>query len=641
MISDPIEIGPMKVLSAALGDFSKSWRQMMATGVICKTISFFILTPLVGLALTFFISTKGSAVIADQDILFFILSPIGLTTLVLIGTVNLTILALQQACLMAIGVGEFQSRSITTVDALRFGVRQAVSVGKLALRVLVPVLLMAAPFLAAGALIGMALLRKHDINFYLTTRPPVFLLAAGVVGLLVAIMAILITLRLLSWIFALPLVLFENLAPADALTKSSRRSEGHKMTIGFTLVVWAVAAILVSTLSFTIVGTVAHWTVPLFADSMVSLQLVVGIFLVCWFSLNLALTLVNESLLASIVVRHFVNLGRSNETEIPVLRTGEHSEPFLRGPVAAKWAFTGLLAAGAVAAGAGALLMNTVRFDDEIVVIAHRGAAGTAPENTLASVESAIRSGTDMVEIDVQESADGRVVVIHDRDLMRVGSDPRNIWESTYADILEIDVGRWFGPGFNGERVPTLEQVLAACNGRAKVIIELKYYGHNVRLEERVAEIVEAQDMETEIVLMSLVPNLVSSMKALRPHWSTGLLTAKAIGNLTTSNADFLAVHFQMATPAFVRRAHASGKEVFVWTVNDRLNMHRMISKGVDGIITDYPSLARSVVAERSNLNPAERFMLAAAFWMGLEPKEPPAKKDLESRSRSEIQTSR
>ena len=153
--------------------------------------------------------------------------------------------------------------------------------------------------------------------------------------------------------------------------------------------------------------------------------------------------------------------------------------------------------------------------------------------------------------------------------------------------------------------------------------ISMKYYGHNDRLEEKVAEIVERFKIEEDIVLMSLDSKIASSMKTLRPDWQVGLLTAKAVGDLTKSPADFLAVHIGIATTPFVRRAHAAGKKVYVWTVNDKLNMSRMMSRGVDGIITDFPSLAKSVIEERAELSSAERLMLGAAYLSDSNPRSP------------------
>ena len=618
----------MNVFQNAFKDFLKAWPRLLATDVIYKIIALVVLTPVVGLALKFFMSTRGSSVLADQDILFFFLSPVGLAALVVVGAVSLAILTLEQACLMAIGFGETQDLHIRTIDALWYGARQASSVVRLALRILVQVLLIAAPFLTASGLAYWLLLREHDINFYLAERPPVFVFAAGVVLALVAVMAVLIIRRLLSWAFALPLMLFEDLSPAEALTTSAERTAGHKLIVGFTLVAWGAAGALLSAAPLAIVGTLGRWAVPSFADSMALLVIVMGFFLLLWALLNLVVTLINESMFALLIVRLYSALGSSPDAQLSGQAAAENLATSQRRRISIKWVLAGLVLAGVLAAVAGSLFMETVRFDDDVLVIAHRGAAGSAPENTLASIELAVEHGADMVEIDVQETADGEIVVVHDSDLMRVGRSPLKIWEATYEEILEVDVGSWYGPDFTGQRVPTLEQVLELCKGRAMVDIELKYYGHNERLEKRVADIVERMGMEDEIVLMSLVSDIVSTMKTMRPGWTVGLLTAKAVGDLTTSDADFLAVHIGIANPGFVRRAHTAGKEVFVWTVNDKLNMHRMMSRGVDGIITDYPGLARTAIEERTELSSAERLMLTAALWIGLEPKEPPPERD-------------
>lgn len=618
----------MRPFFKAVGDFLQAWPRLLATDLVYKIIAFVFLIPLVGIALELFMSTRGTTVLADQDILFFFLSPVGLAALVVVGTVSLAILTLEQACMMAIGFGETRDLHVRTTDALWFGARHAWPVTRLSLRIFIRALLIALPFLIAGGLVYLMLLREHDINFYLAARPPIFLFAAGVVVALLAVMAVLIIRRLLGWAFALPLVLFERVSPAAALATSVERTGGHKLIAGTTLVAWGAMAAVLSAAPLAIIGTVGRWVVPKVAGSMTVLVIVMGGFLLVWGLLNLLVTLVNAAMFALLTVRLYDRFGSSPDAQLSETAISERLAAGGRRRISMKWALAGLVAAAILAAVAGYLFLDTVRFDDDVIVIAHRGAAGSAPENTLASVALAIEQGADMVEIDVQETADGVVVVVHDSDLMRVGGAAVKIWEATYDEILEIDVGSWYGPEFSGQRVPTLEQVLELCKGRAHVDIELKYYGHNERLEERVAEIVERTGMEDEVVLMSLAYDLVLSMKALRPDWTVGLLTAKAVGDLTTSDADFLAVHVGIASPRFVRRAHAAGKEVWVWTVNDKLNMWRMMSRGVDGVITDHPALARKVISERAELSSAERLMVTAAFWMGLEPKEPPPEAD-------------
>jgi len=108
-------------------------------------------------------------------------------------------------------------------------------------------------------------------------------------------------------------------------------------------------------------------------------------------------------------------------------------------------------------------------------------------------------------------------------------------------------------------------------------------------------------------------------MKALRPHWRVGLLATTAIGDLTRLEADFLAVNAGMATSGFIRRARKASQDVFVWTVNDRLSMSRMISRGAVGLITDEPALAREVLSERAALSTPERLLLHTADLFGLQ----------------------
>jgi glycerophosphoryl diester phosphodiesterase len=213
---------------------------------------------------------------------------------------------------------------------------------------------------------------------------------------------------------------------------------------------------------------------------------------------------------------------------------------------------------------------------------------------------------------------------------MKLAGVGTKIWDASYEEARAIDIGSWFGKEFAGERIPTLEEVLYRCKGKARVDIELKYYGHDQKLEERVVEIVERAGMASDIVVMSLKQEGVRKVRELRPHWTVGLLLAKAAGDPTKIDADFLAVHTGLASARFIRRAHRAGKQVFVWTVNDPINMSRMIGRGVDGIITDDPALLNRVMEERAELSSPERLLLEAAFWMGMVPKDPKAEADLD-----------
>ena len=350
------------------------------------------------------------------------------------------------------------------------------------------------------------------------------------------------------------------------------------------------------------------------------LVVVMGGLLTLWWALSLLLAVLADAALAALILQLYRSGGGTPSVVLPSGSPAFAGLTLSTGRLVA----AAVMAAG-VAAIVGFLFMEGLRAEDNALIIAHRGASIAAPENTLAAVALAIQEGADYVEFDVQESRDGRVVVAHDADLMRVGRTPLSIWSTDSARLREVDIGSFHSSEFAAERVPFLEEVLELGRDRVRLLIELKYYGHEVRLEERVVEIVERLGMQDQISVMSLKPQAVTRMKQLRPDWNVGLLTAVAVGNLTRMPADFLAVNSGMATPAFIDRAHAAGKPVWVWTVNDPINMSRFLSRGVDGLITDLPGRGREVLAERAELNSGERLLLAAAFWVGLDPPVEPA----------------
>ena len=197
---------------------------------------------------------------------------------------------------------------------------------------------------------------------------------------------------------------------------------------------------------------------------------------------------------------------------------------------------------------------------------------------------------------------------------------PLRIREASIRDLETIDVGSWFDDRFVGERVPTLEAVLLAARPASAVTvnIELKYYGRERDLERRVVEIVERAGMEERVVIMSLKYDGVRKARALRPDWTFGLLTTVQLGDPTSFDVDFLAVNAASAGRGFVRRAQRRGRNVYAWTVNDPYVMSALVSRGVDGIITDDPALGRRVLRIRSEMDAAQRLLVGIGAELGV-----------------------
>jgi len=603
-----------RLLAGTLQDFRQTWRTLFATDILYKILAFALLTPLAGLALRILVSTSGSPALADTDILFFFLSPFGVVAFVILAALSLSILALEQACLMAIGLGAVEGKRVGLWEALGYGLGRAGPVMYLAMRVAGGVLLLAAPFLAVGGVVYYELLTEFDINYYLSQKPPEFWLAASILGVLLVALAAVLLQVLAGWVLALPILLFEGASARRALPSSKERVAGHRRTVALMLAGWILGVVLTSGVILGTVNLVSRWILTAVSGSVSLLVLTAGGLLALGAVVNLIVSLVAAAAFALLVVRLYELYGSQREAGAPELG---------RVAIGKAWRFPRravplvLLAFALVGAIVGWLLVDDLPHDQQVLVTAHRGAAGAAPENTLASMERAIADGTDFVELDVQETADGEVVVIHDRDLMKIGGTNLAVHNATYQELQSVDIGSWFAPEFHAERIPTLAQVLELAKGRARVDIELKYYGFDQRLEERVVEIVEAVGMESEIVVMSLKYEGIQKIRELRPDWTIGLLTATALGDLTRVDADFLAVHASLATSTFIRRAHRRGKQVFAWTVNDPVEMWKLINRGVDSLITDEPALARAVIAQREGMNAIERLAVELSFWFG------------------------
>ena len=595
---------------------------MLATDLIMKLVGLAVLTPLVSLSFNAFLSFSGRSVLADMDIAFFLLHPIGWGAAIVAGGGALAILALEQAALMSIVLSASVGHRIGVISSLRFAASRARVIYSIAWRMVARVLLVASPFLVASGAVYAIFLTKHDINYYLADKPPAFWVAAILIGSLMG-GVVLLLLRLVSgWAFVLQLLLFEGTAPRECLRASNRLAAGQRIRIVKWIGGWIVCNTAASTLATSIVIVLGQLAVRLSSASLWRAILAIGAVLVAWSLLNLVANSLAVISLSSVLVRLY-STTRTVQALPPALAQpglGRLTIQMTGGRIAA------ILTVGCIAALlVGADAVHGLRLEDAVEITAHRGASGKAPENTLAAINQAIEDGTDWIEIDVQESQDGVVVVVHDRDLKRVSGADANVWETNASELQAIDVGSHFAPRFANERVPTLAEVLVACQGRAKVNIELKYYGHDQQLERRVIDIIEQHGMQPDTVIMSLEPGGIRKVKQLRPTWSVGLLTAVAVGDLTRTEADFFAISTKLATPRFIQSAHRKQKQVSVWTVNDPIMMSVMISRGVDNIITDYPDIARRVLVERAAMSPVERMALELAVVLGARPATAPS----------------
>ncbi|MGY5860529.1 MAG: glycerophosphodiester phosphodiesterase family protein [Candidatus Thorarchaeota archaeon] len=223
------------------------------------------------------------------------------------------------------------------------------------------------------------------------------------------------------------------------------------------------------------------------------------------------------------------------------------------------------------------------------IVVGHRGASGLAPENTMLAHRAAYDAGAHMVEIDVQETLDGKLVCIHDYNVDRTTNGSGAVAELSYREIQELDAG-------NGAKIPTLTEVLDYVRGKMKINIELKV----TDIEKDVLSMVNERSMNSNVVVSSFLHGTLVATRNLDSDIYTAVLDETLrddlISNVLELKANALNLDHTLLTPDILEQAHGENIEVFAWTVNDSSKMKDFYKMGVDGIITDYPDIAIEIL---------------------------------------------
>lgn len=242
----------------------------------------------------------------------------------------------------------------------------------------------------------------------------------------------------------------------------------------------------------------------------------------------------------------------------------------------------------------------------KLTITGHRGAGGLAPENTLASIQLALDLGVDRIEIDVQQTKDNEVIVLHDRTLRRTTNGFGFVKLLNYSDIEKLSAGVKFNRVYIDEKVPTLAQVIDLVDGKAELIIETKYsYLYYPNIERHILNVIKSKNAIDWCKIISFNDRALFRIHKLNENIRTGKLFVGKHANLPLSFdkginfkplrryhfVDEIIVQHKYATQAIIDKVHEFGKELHVWTVNDPETIETLIKRGVDGIISDYPNL--------------------------------------------------
>jgi glycerophosphoryl diester phosphodiesterase len=236
-------------------------------------------------------------------------------------------------------------------------------------------------------------------------------------------------------------------------------------------------------------------------------------------------------------------------------------------------------------------------------VIAHRGASGYAPENTLAAFQKAIDLGANMLEMDIHLSRDGEIVVIHDHTLERTTTGTGYVKDYAVKELKQFDAGKRF-EAYRGETIPTLQEVFDLAKDRAMFAIEIKnspvLYPD---IENKLVHMIEHNDLVAKVIVIAFYFPSLDKIKRLNPAIQTGILYKRVLlepwALAETVGANAIHPNYECTPADVVVEARKRGYLVHPWTINNPADIEQWVGYGVDGITSNYPDVLLNIVSNR------------------------------------------
>lgn len=247
------------------------------------------------------------------------------------------------------------------------------------------------------------------------------------------------------------------------------------------------------------------------------------------------------------------------------------------------------------------------------MIVAHRGASAYAPENSIAAFELAIELGSDALELDLRQTKDNILVVLHDSDVDRTTNGKGNINDYTFFELQKLDAGSWFAKEFSDQKIPSLQEVIDLLGDSTLIIIELKEGNETYPgIEERVVKLVKQNNIESQTILKSFDPNVLKRLRKIEPNipllyvyavripW-LGMIIDRGVtfDSVYDLDVEYLQPHRFFLSKSFVEDAQANGYKIISWGVNSTEAINESLEFGVDGIETDYPDRVLNMISNK------------------------------------------
>jgi len=602
------------MIADILKTMSFSFRQLFLFELVYKTLTLFIFIPSISIIFNRMLGMGGYAGATNHELLRFVFSRYGLLCLLILVPVATVLIFLELAVLIIISYYGNHRRKIGVIPAFSQALGYLPSLFKYGFVGWAIYLVLLLPFISDG--LGPALLPSLEIPNFITGE----LMKTGKGSILYFGTLILLLLVGMRLTFLLHVMIIEGKSGFWQAAKRSGvilRKSYIKMLIVtvltlffFTVIVLIILFVLLALL------VILHLTMPEHAVYAEAVKTILSKGTVL--SLYLA-TLIVVPLYMTTLTRLYISMTKPEDAVLNLSDTRLEGAglSFLERGLLRKHRrkLVGLLLmVGLVTAF---ILMPAISDVNPLensnpTIMAHRGYVAKGAENTIESVQGAIEAGADYAEIDILETKDGQLAVIHDTELKRLTGHSGNVYDMTMDELRELTItqGQFTG------KISSLEEVMEVARGRIKLNIEVKTHGKEQNLVPAFLKTIRDHNFIEECVVTSLDYGIIQQIKAEEPRLKVGYIMFAGRPQMERIEVDFVVMEEYMVKKSVVAAAQLHHKPIYVWTVNDVEKMERYFSMGVDGIVTDYPEEALEIVRTMQAENEEDPFWTAFIKWI-------------------------
>ena len=588
----------LRLFERSILDFRDTYKKHLLFEYLFMLLTSSVIMPIISFIFNRIIRVVGSGSVLNGDVYKVGLSYTGAAGLIAIGLVAVLVLFIEFGVVITIAQQHYFGKDVLISDAVLTTLRQTPKLFGFGIIQLLFFLLFLVPFIDSP--LSSSLFGLFNVPIFFNSR---VLNSSFTMLVLYGILFMAGVYIILRWIFVLHFIMIEGKTIRKAIRSSLVLTKGKRLAIFINLFILNA---VVFTLGFVAISSVAY--LPSWLDINVLKTMTnhysLTLSTVLTYMFTLLLVPVNIIFLTRLFYHFSLRQGVMPRDQLRVYESRfagsieKRLLAFVKGRTRKRMLYVTILASYLALAlfVSYAANDNLVYIKWSVLLSAHRGDTQSAPENSLQAVRSSALQGVDAVEIDVQLTKDGVVVLHHDYNLRRMAGVEKRVGELTYDEVARLNIGNRSGELDQIVRIPMLAEVLAEVQGKAKIIIDLKSYGPGVELAKQVVTLIEQFDMVQDCYIQSFDRLTLQQIRQLNPDIKIGQIIYFAVGDLSQLDVDFYTVEQVMLTEQLVESAHKKGREVWVWTVNSERNLKEVLKFEIDGIITDFPARAHNMV---------------------------------------------